>query len=160
MAVAFTVTAAIAVLATVRVISCTRAVHALLYLVVSLLAVAVAFYALGAPLAAALEALVYAGAIMVLFIFAVMMLDLGEAAAGRERRWLAPGAWIGPAVLAAVLLGELMVLLWPGPGAAASAVGPGAVGALLFGPYLLAVELASTLLLAALVAALHLGRER
>ena len=56
-----------------------NAVHALLYLVVSLLAVAVAFYTMGAPLVAALEVIIYAGAIMVLFIFVVMMLNLGSA---------------------------------------------------------------------------------
>ena len=50
--------------------------HALLYLVVSLLAVAVIFFLLGAPFAAALEVIIYAGAIMVLFVFVVMMLNV------------------------------------------------------------------------------------
>ena len=56
-----------------------NAVHALLYLVVSLLAVAVVFFTLGAPFVAALEVIIYAGAIMVLFVFVVMMLNLGDA---------------------------------------------------------------------------------
>jgi NADH-quinone oxidoreductase subunit J len=160
MAVAFTIAAIVAVVATVRVISNTRAVHALLYLVVSLLAVSVVFYTLGAPFAAALEALVYAGAIMVLFVFVVMMLNLGEAAARRERHWLAPRLWVGPGVLALVLLVELVALLWPAVPVTTigGEIGPRAVGMLLFGPYLLAVELASMLLLAALVAAHHLAR--
>jgi NADH-quinone oxidoreductase subunit J len=46
-----------------------NAMHALLYLMVSLLAVAVVFFTLGAPFVAALEVIIYAGAIMVLFIF-------------------------------------------------------------------------------------------
>ena len=46
-------------------------VHALLYLIVSLLAVAVVFYVIGAPFVAALEVIIYAGAIMVLFVFVV-----------------------------------------------------------------------------------------
>ena len=73
------------------------AVHALLYLIVSLLAVALVFFTLGAPFVAALEVIVYAGAIMVLFVFVVMMLNLGPSAAEQERRWLAPRTWVGPA---------------------------------------------------------------
>ena len=64
--------------ATVMMITRLNAVHALLYLIVSLLAVAVVFYTLGAPFVAALEVIIYAGAIMVLFVFVVMMLNLGE----------------------------------------------------------------------------------
>ena len=81
--------------------------HALLYLIVSLLAVAVVFYTLGAPFVAALEVIVYAGAIMVLFVFVVMLLNLGA----DSPRASVPGCarqWIGPAILAAVLLAELI----------------------------------------------------
>lgn len=159
MTAAFYIAAIIAVIATVMVITNTSPVHALLYLVVSLLAAAVVFYLLGAPFAAALEVIVYAGAIMVLFVFVVMMLNLGEAAVRQERQWLSPWTWVGPACLSAVLLGELVYMLWQGPTAAPGAtVGPRQVGALLFGPYLLAVELASMLLLAGLIGAYHLGR--
>jgi NADH-quinone oxidoreductase subunit J len=157
---AFYVAAAIALLATVLVITRTHAVHALLYLIVSLLAVALIFYVLGAPFAAALEVIIYAGAILVLFVFVVMMLNLGEAAAAQERRWLAPGIWIGPGLLAAVLLGELVYLLRTPITApqAPTVVDAKQVGIALYGPYLLAVELASLLLLAGLVGAYHLGR--
>lgn len=161
MTVVFYIAAVVAVLATVTVIVETNAMHALLNLVVSLLAVAIIFYVLGAPFAAALEVIVYAGAIMVLFLFVVMMLNLGEYAAEQERRWLTPRVWIGPAVLSAALLGELVYMLWRGAVAApesGAVVTPQQVGTLLFGPYLLAVELASMLLLAGLVGAYHLGR--
>jgi NADH-quinone oxidoreductase subunit J len=138
-------------------------VHALLYLVVSLLAVGVIFYALGAPFAAALEVIIYAGAVMVLFAFVVMMLSLGSRAAALERRWMPPAVWLGPGLLALILAGELAYLLFasqaPSAAAAAASVGPARVGKDLFGPYLLAVELASILLLAALAGAYHLGRE-
>ncbi|HNP03216.1 MAG TPA: NADH-quinone oxidoreductase subunit J, partial [Agitococcus sp.] len=70
----FYLVAAIAVFSTVRVISNSNPIHALLNLVVSLLAVAMIFFMLGAPFAGALEIIVYAGAIMVLFVFVVMML--------------------------------------------------------------------------------------
>ena len=58
----FYVAAVVAILATVRVITCLNAVHALLYLIVSLLSVAIVFYTLGAPFIAALEVIIYAGA--------------------------------------------------------------------------------------------------
>ena len=63
-------------------------VHALLYLITSLLALSAVFFALGAYFAGALEIIVYAGAIMVLFVFVVMMLNLGRAVVDRERKWL------------------------------------------------------------------------
>lgn len=160
MNVAFYIAAAVALAATVAVVVNRNTVHALLFLVVSLFAVAVLFYIVGAPLAAALEVIIYAGAIMVLFVFVIMILNLGEAA-GQERRWLRPRVWIGPAILAGILLAELIWLLAAHGGAAAlrAEVPPKAVGIALFGPYVLAVELASMLLLGALVGALHLGQK-
>jgi len=155
---AYYLAAAIAIVATVLVITATNAVHALLYLIVSLLAVALIFYVLGAPFAAALEVIVYAGAIMVLFIFVMMMLNLSKAATAQEQAWLAAQSWIGPSVLALMLLVELIyVLAGVGDISGTHAVDAKAVGGLLFGPYLLGVELASLLLLAALVGAYHLG---
>ena len=88
--------ALVAILATLRVVTNSNPVHALLYLVVSLLAVAGVFFALGAPFAGALEVIVYAGAIMVLFVFIVMMLNLGPETTAQERQWLKPATWIGP----------------------------------------------------------------
>ncbi|AJE15617.1 NADH-quinone oxidoreductase subunit J [Stutzerimonas balearica] len=150
-----------AVVATLRVISASNPVHALLYLVISLLAVAMCFFSLGAPFAGALEIIVYAGAIMVLFVFVVMMLNLGPAVAQQERAWLTPKVWLGPSLLSAVLLAQLLYVLFSEPSnatLAATSIEPKQVGVALFGPYLLAVELASLLLLGALVAAYHLGR--
>jgi NADH-quinone oxidoreductase subunit J len=144
----FDISAVVAVLATLMVITQATAVHALLYLIVSLLAVALVFFVLGAPFAAALEVIIYAGAIMVLFVFVIMMLNLGEEAARLESSWLKPAAWIGPAILAALLGGELAYLASTG----------GLARPALVGPYMLAVEVASFLLLAGLVGAFHLGR--
>ena len=157
----FYIAAIVALFSTVMVVINTNPVHALLYLVMSLLAVAMVFFTLGAPFAGVLEVIVYAGAIMVLFVFVVMMLNLGEKTVQQERQWLQGSAWIGPLVLAAVLFGELAVLLWPEQVLTAvgqEVIGPKQVGMALFGPYLLAVELASMLLLGGLVAAYHLGR--
>jgi NADH-quinone oxidoreductase subunit J len=156
----FYIAAAVAVICTVRVITHVNAVHALLYLIVSLLALALIFFLLGAPFAAALEVIIYAGAIMVLFVFVIMMFHLGSESIHHQRRWLRPGMWVGPTLLALILLGELVYILGAGTGAAAAhtEVGPRALGHALFGPYVLGVELISILLMAGLVGAYHLAR--
>jgi NADH-quinone oxidoreductase subunit J len=69
----FYLMALVAIVSTVRVVTNANPVHALLSLIVSLLAVAGMFMIVGAPFAGALEIIVYAGAIMVLFVFVVMM---------------------------------------------------------------------------------------
>ena len=159
MEVAFYIAAAVAIVATVLMLTGLNVVHALLYFIVSLLAVAVVFYVIGAPFVAALEVIIYAGAIMVLFVFVVMMLNLGPQAVSLEKSWLTPGIWIGPTVLASLLLCEVAYLVARGGGAhmGAGMVEPKQVGIELFGPYVIGVELASMLLLAGLVGAYHLG---
>lgn len=158
---AFYFSGGIAVLATLAVILQTRPVHALLYLIVSLLAMSMSFFSMGAPFAGVLEIVVYAGGIMVLFVFVVMMLNLGDDSQNQERGWLTPGIWIGPAILSGLLLAQLLYVLFsqttPAP-IVGTTVDAKAVGISLFTSYLLAVELASMLLLGALVTAFHLGR--
>jgi NADH-quinone oxidoreductase subunit J len=159
MSIVFYVAAAVAILATLRVITALNAVHALMYFIMTLLAVALIFFALGAPLVAALEVIIYAGAIMVLFVFVVMTLNLGPHAVEQERHWLQPRMWRGPALLAIILLAELIyAIAGAGQVSGVSLVEPRQVGMTLFGLYLLGVELASLLLLAGLVGAYHLGR--
>ena len=156
----FYISSVVAAISTLMVITRTNAVHALLYLIVSLMAVALIFFSLGAPFVAALEVIIYAGAIMVLFVFVIMMLNLGTQAAKQESQWLSPGIWIGPSILIAVLAAELIYLFVAERAGttAAGAVGPKQVGIALFGPYVLGVELASMLLLSGLIGAYHLGR--
>ena len=156
----FYTAAAVAVIATLAVVLQRNVVHALIYLILSLLAVAVMFYTLGAPFAAMLEAIVYAGAIMVLFLFVIMMLNLGKTTLEQEREWMKPRVWAAPAVMAAVLLVHLIyVMAAYDVTVEPTVVGVVEVSTLLFGPYVLAVELASILLLAGLVAAYHLAKE-
>lgn len=156
---AFYITALIAVISTALAISRVNAVHALLYLILSFLSIALIFFILGAPFIAALEVIIYAGAIMVLFVFVVMLLNLGRASTEQEKRWLEPNAWWGPSLLGAVLLFELVTVVGKTSGASAGAEsGVKAVAISLFGPYLLGVELAAMLLLAGMVGAYHLGR--
>ena len=125
---AFYIAGGVAIISTVLAITRLNAVHALLYLIVSLLAVAVVFYTMGAPLVAALEVIIYAGAIMVLFVFVVMMLNLGRRAVESERQLLQGKIWVGPAVLSALLIVEVVYLTaraalpgLPGSGGAAGA---------------------------------------
>ena len=154
----FYVVGAIAIVSTLLMLTRLNLVHALLYLILTMLALAVEFLVLGAPFAAALEAIVYAGAIMVLFLFVVMMLNIGRHAADSERRWLTPGIWIGPVILASILLIEVAyVARAASPGLGTAATGPKEVGIALFGPYAIGVALASMLLMAGLVGAYHLG---
>ncbi|PHS71721.1 MAG: NADH-quinone oxidoreductase subunit J [Cycloclasticus sp.] len=153
----------IALLATILALTRSNAAHALIYLIVSLLAIAVLFFLMGAPFAAALEILIYAGAIMVLFVFVIMMLNLGEVGEAQERGWLSVKSWILPGIMAALLFIELLIALSISSEQTIAltsgvAVPPKEVAMSLFGPYVLAVEIASMLLLAGLVGAYHLGR--
>lgn len=160
MSVMFYGSAIIAILATLMVITRTNIVHALLYFIVSLLAIAVIFYTLGAPFAAALEVIVYAGAIMVMFLFVVMMLNLGQVTQDQEKVWLVPSIWIGPTIMAIPLLIAVVYAINMNQEVMAhTEVTAKDIGAALFGPYVLAVELASMLLLAGLVGAYHLARK-
>ncbi|WP_404366253.1 NADH-quinone oxidoreductase subunit J [Marinobacter sp.] len=161
MEIAFYLSGLVSVAATLGVITGTSPVHAVLYLIISLLAVAMVFFSLGAPFAGMLEIIVYAGAIMVLFVFVVMMLNLGEETRAQERQWLQPGVWIGPSILSAILLGLLLVTMLAGeagPVIRGDLLTAKSVATTLFGPWLLVVELAAMLLLAALVTASHVGR--
>jgi NADH-quinone oxidoreductase subunit J len=133
-----------------------NAVHALLYLVVSILGVAVVLFVFGAALAAVLQIVIWAGAIMVLFLFVMMMLNLRSEESGPLR----PRVLVGPGLLTVLLAVELLILMalaTPEPPAAA-AVEPKQVGIALYGPYALGVELASVLLLVGVAGAFHLGR--
>ena len=158
---AFYFSAGVAVAATLMVITNTRAVHALLYLVTSLLAVSMCFFSLGAPFAGVLEIIVYAGAIMVLFVFVVMLLNLGEGSERQERQWRSVRGGRGPGILSGLRLAQLLYVLCSEPSSGTvtgAAVDAKAVGFALFGPYILAVELAAMMLLAAMVTAFHIGR--
>jgi NADH-quinone oxidoreductase subunit J len=160
MLIAFYFAAAIAVLSTIIAITRRHAVHALLYLIVSLLAVAIVFYVIGAPFLAALELIIYAGAIMVLFLFVVMMLNIGEHATEVETEWLTPGVWAWPSALATLLIAELIYVsvTAAAPPRPMHVVTPKEIGISLFGPYAIGVELASLLLMAGLIGAYHIGR--
>jgi NADH-quinone oxidoreductase subunit J len=133
-------------------------IHAVVYLVVSFLGSAVLFFLLGAPFLAALQVIIYAGAIMVLFLFVVMMfrIEKTEPKGYPFRQW-------GPALLCGVLFFSVLCLVaFQDPGARATLqmtmVSPGDFGRFVFKRYWLAVEMISLLLFLGLLAAIHLGR--
>jgi len=162
MVIAFYIAAVVAILATIMVISSYNIVHALLYLVISFLAIAVVFFVLGAPFVAALEVIVYAGAIVVLIIFVIMMLSLKKESTEQEKQWLTRDIWIGPAILAVILTGELIYVMTTGQVADLNQhlVDSKAVGISLYTTYVIGVELSGILLMAGIVGAYHLGKQK
>jgi len=157
----FYLAAGVALISTIMAISRRNAIHALLYLILSLLAVSVIFYLLDAPFIAALEVIIYAGAIMVLFIFVTMMLNVGIEKK-TEKKWLNPRMWIVPSVLSVILLVDLILALKNVQTALpdTQVVLPKQVGISLFSTYMLAVEIAAILLMAGVIGAYHLGSQK
>jgi NADH-quinone oxidoreductase subunit J len=156
----FYLSSTIAIASTILVITRYHPVHALLYLAVSFLAVGMIFLSLGAPFVAALEIIVYAGAIIVLFIFVVMMLNLGKDTAQQEKEWLKPKVWLVPSALVLVLLVEMIILLFTDSDQPlkVSVVDPRRLALSLYGEYIIAVELTGFLLMAGIVGAAHIGK--
>lgn len=157
----FYLAAAVAILSTIMAISGRNAIHSLLYLIMSLLAVSVVFYLLEAPFVAALEVIIYAGAIMVLFIFVTMMLNIGIEDK-TEKKWLNPGMWVVPAFLSVVLLIDFILAIRNVHASPSNnlVILPKQVGISLFSTYLLAVEIAAILLMAGVIGAFHLGSQK
>ena len=158
----FYIASAVAVFATVMVITRYNMVHALLYLIVSFLAIAVVLFVLGAPFIAALEIIIYAGAIVVLIIFVIMMISLREETVEQERQWLTKEVYIGPSILSIILLAEIVYVLTSGDTVSINqpAVDSKKVGMSLYGPYVIGVELCGILLMSGIVGAYHLGRQK
>ena len=156
----FYIAGVVALVSTILVITRKNAIHALLYLIVSFLSVAVIFYLLNAPLVAALEVIIYAGAILVLFIFVTMMLNI-MIEKKKESRWLRPYMWLIPIGLAAVLFIDLTFAVYSTsfPEITRDIISPKDLGLYLFTRYLPAVEITAILLLVGVIGAFHLGSQ-
>ncbi len=145
----FYVASTIAIVATFMAMISRHAVHALLYFVLSALALSLVIYDLGAPFAAVLEVIIYAGAIMVLFVFVVMLLN--------PSRDLNRKSLLLPGLLGLGLVAELCWKNLTPAFAKASAGTPIMIA--LFQEYGTLVELVSFLLLAGLLAAYRIGKK-
>jgi len=135
-------------------------VHAVAYLVFSFFGSAMMFYLFGAPLLAVLEVIIYAGAIMILFLFIIMMVNVEVS---RERLFPIQ-QWLPIAVIGIVYLVIGAIVVTSAPGARVTLeialASPKAFGEYLFQRHWLSIEIVSLLLLVALVGALHLGRRK
>ena len=133
-------------------------IHAVLYLIVAFLGTAALFFLLGAPLLAAFMVIIYAGAIMIVVLFVIMLFQESPREIGMRSEW-GPGLLLG-----AVFLAVAVATIFKDPGSRIVLQGgvaqPRDFGRFLFDRYWLAVEIVSVLLLVALVAILHLGKRR
>ena len=132
--------------------------YSALFLVLAFVCLGGLFGLLGAPFMAVVQIIIYAGAIMVLFIFVIMMINLREGISREKKKWTIALSL----VLALVLLLEL-ILAAKGASLGQSpegSVSPKEIGQLLFTKYLYPFEITSILIIAALVGAIVLVKKR
>ena len=159
----FLILAVVAVASALGMVFSRNAVYAALFLILNFCTVAVFYLLLNAPFIALTQVTVYAGAIMVHFLFVIMLL-------GAEQTGRAPAAWwLQPLTLSLglVLLAEAIYIIYsqrsllPATQATSSAFGtPTSVGEILFNQYLLPFEVTSVLLLVAMIGAIVLTKSR
>jgi NADH-quinone oxidoreductase subunit J len=157
----FYILAMILIASTVLAITRRVLVHSVVYLIVSFLATGLLFYLLGAPFLAALEVIIYAGAIMVLFLFIIMTLVIEERGQKGSESFR---QWIPAIVLGIISFFVAGVLIFEAPGSRETlhtgTATPAAFGQFIFKNYWFPVEIASFLLLIGLVGTLYLGRRK
>ena len=155
--------AAIMIVGGVLVITRKNAVHSALALIVTLLAQAALYLMLYAPFVAGVQIILYAGGIMVLFLFVIMLVNLDRAMKERQfnKQWIA-------GIIAAAVLGGLFISvytkgksLFPYHGATVvETQNTQNIGSLLYGQYMFAFEIASLLLLVAIIGAVVMAKKR
>jgi NADH-quinone oxidoreductase subunit J len=156
----FAIFAALAVVSAIVVVAHRSPVYSTMSLVVTLFSVAVLFVLLGAPFLAALQILIYAGAIVVLFLFVIMLLNLQKS---ENRTFTSPQLWM--AMLGAVVFAGMLVLLVSQTGErplgplTAEQVSLENLATALFSRYLLPFEIVGLLLLAAVIGATVAARK-
>jgi NADH-quinone oxidoreductase subunit J len=162
--VVFLILAGLAIVSAVMMLASRHAIYSALFFVFNFVTIAVLFLLLHAPFIALIQITVYAGAIMVLFLFVIMLLGLEKGQSRSRLRWQAPAAILLALSLLAVLAYALLVE--PGTGVAlgqsiqADFGSPSQVGEVLFNQYLVPFEVTSLLLLVAMVGAIFLSTSR
>jgi NADH-quinone oxidoreductase subunit J len=161
MEIIFYIAAAVALVAGLNVVLERAPVYSSLSLIVVLCALAVIYLLLGAEFMAMIQVIVYAGAIMVLFVLVIMLLNARRETPSNRSR---VARWLGPPLLAAFVL-EVLAVVWRAfhadnpPAAEPLSGGPVAIGALLFRSYVLPFELTSILILVAVLGAVVLAKK-
>ena len=135
--------------------------YSALFLILSFVCLAGLFGLLDAPFVAVIQIIVYAGAIMVLFIFVIMMINLREGIPPERKRWIAGLSFVIAGVLILELIFALKGFLFPVQAAVEGSPGsPTDLGRLLFTKYLYPFEITSVLIIAALVGAMILVKKK
>ena len=151
----------LAVVGALTLILAREPIHSALSLVLVMVSLAVLYLLLGAEFIAAVQIIVYAGAIMVLFVFVIMLLNAGHETPSNRSRM---AKWIGAPLIGAFFF-EMLVVIWdqfPSPSAASPAHldgSPAAIGHLLFRNYVLPFEVTSILILVAVLGAVVLAKK-
>ncbi|MDO8691807.1 MAG: NADH-quinone oxidoreductase subunit J [Dehalococcoidia bacterium] len=154
---AFYIFAALSIVPALAVVLVRNVIYAAVFLVVSFAGVAATFVLLGADFLGAVQLLVYAGAIAILIIFAIMMThNPRRASLSNEQRW---PALIISAALLVVLLSVLFYTIWPTSVLAPLEATTEPLGRLLLNEYALPFEVVSVLLVAAMIGAIVISRE-
>jgi NADH-quinone oxidoreductase subunit J len=157
----FIVLAVIAIIAAVAMLASRNTVYSALYLIVNFLAIAVIYLTLGAPFVALAQITVYAGAIMVLFLFVIMMLGAEKLKEQEPLKWQRPLAiflslaLVGEGVYALVTRIGMQMVTNP---AREFQADPKSIGTLLYSKYSLPFEITSIILLVAAIGAVVLTR--
>jgi len=155
----------VAILSALLIVMHPNPMVSVLFLILNLFCIALFYLMLRAEVLAALQVIVYAGAIMVLFVFVIMLLNLpaeeGLGAGGGIQRWAAVLLGSGFAALLVFVLRHRLGRPYFEPGSFVQEFGSARdLGMLLFGRYLFAFEAASVLLVAAMVGAVILAKRR
>lgn len=165
-ALVFCVLGAITLVSAFFVIVVRRPLHNVLFMILSMIGLAGLFILLQAEFVAMVQLIVYAGAVMVLFLFVIMLLNLDEMSLPYDPRGFRWWIGIGMAIALAVMLFPVLKAVLPTPGAGASSLAKAGVsnteliGRELFTSYLLPFEIASVLLLAAIIGAVVLVKKQ
>lgn len=166
MVVLFYVSGIIAIIATILVIISNNPIYALLYLIFSLLCTSCNLFSLNASFAGSIEIIIYAGAIMVLFMFSIMMFDMKNIilnVCNKEYTFLSLRICVGASLLISALLIIVLFSILQITNCFIDGINCvidiKQIGITLFGPYMLIVEVASFLLLSALIAVIHIAQE-
>ncbi len=161
MTILFYIFAAVTVLAALNMVLQRTPVYSALSLIVVLCSLAVVYLLLGAEFMAVIQVIVYAGAIMVLFVFVIMLLNAGRESPSHRSRM---AKWLGAPLIGAFLV-EMLMVIWAQfpPTSAASPAhldgSPAAIGHLLFRNYVLPFEVTSILILVAVLGAVVLAKK-